>query len=85
VNEADTWDPRTNALRFVAGGYSSEWSNKGDTMNLTVASPQLSYDLRLTRCEQVMYAKDKLGIKGFIQEGAHEDRATTTRCRVSRS
>jgi len=22
-----------------------------------------------------MYAKDKLGIKGFIQEGAHEDRS----------
>ena len=75
VNEADTWDPRTNAVRFVAGDYRSEWSYKGDTMNLTVASPQLSYDLRLTVAEQVMYAKDKLGIKGFIQEGAPEDRS----------
>src|SRR5258707_6552033 len=75
VNEVDTWDPRTNALRFAAGDYSSEWSYSGDTMNLTVASPQLSYDLRLTGAEQVMYAKDKLGIKGFIQEGAQEDRS----------
>jgi predicted secreted hydrolase len=75
VNEADTWDPTTNAMRFVAGEYSSEWSYKGDIMNLTVASPQLSYDLRLTGAEQVMYAKDKLGIEGFIQEGAPEDRS----------
>jgi hypothetical protein len=35
-------------------------------MHLTVASPQLSYDLRLTGAGQVMYAKDKLGIEGFI-------------------
>ena len=75
VNEADTWDPRTNALRFVAGEYSSEWSYNRDTMRLTVASPQLSYDLRLTGAEQVMYSKDKLRIKGFIQEGAQEDRS----------
>jgi hypothetical protein len=75
VNEADTWEPKTNALRFVAGDYSSEWSYNGDTMHLTVASPQLSYDLRLTGARQVMYAKDKLGIKGFIQEGGQEDRS----------
>jgi hypothetical protein len=75
VNEADAWDPKTNALRFAAGEYSSEWSFRGDTMNLTVASSRLSYNLRLTGAEQVMYAKDKLGIKGFIQEGAQEDRS----------
>ena len=75
VNEADTWDPTTNAMRFVAGEYSSEWSYKGDTMNLTVASPQLSYAVRLTGAAQVMYAKDKLGIEGFIQEGASDDRS----------
>ena len=40
-----------------------------------VASPQLSFDLRLTGAGQVMYAKDKLGIQGFIQEGAREDRS----------
>jgi hypothetical protein len=26
VNEADTWDSRTNTLRFVAGEYTSSWS-----------------------------------------------------------
>ena len=75
VNEADTWDAKTNALRFAAGDYKSEWSYNGDNMHLKVASPQLSYDLRLTGAEQVMYAKDKLGVKGFIQEGAPEDRS----------
>src|SRR6266852_2350897 len=64
VNEADTWDAKINALRFAAGDYSSEWSYKGDTMNVTVASPQLSYDLLLIGAEQVMYAKDRLGVKG---------------------
>jgi hypothetical protein len=75
VNEADTWDPKTNALRFVAGNHRSEWSYNGDAMHLTVASPQLSYDLRFTGARQVMYAKDKLGTEGFIQEGAQEDRS----------
>ena len=75
VNEADTWEPRTNAFRFVAGEYSSEWSYARDATHLTVASPQLSYDLRFTGAGQVMYAKDKLGIEGFIQEGAPEDRS----------
>lgn len=63
VDEADTWDPRTNAVRFVATEYNSEWSYKGDAMNLTIASPQLACDLRLTNADQVMYAKDKLDIK----------------------
>src|SRR5258708_11918158 len=75
VNEAETWNPRTNAVRFVAGEYSSEWSYNGDTMNLTVGSPQLSYDLHFTGAGRLMYAKDKLGIEGFIQEGAPEDRS----------
>jgi len=75
VNESDTWNPETNALRFVAGEYRSEWSYKGHSMDLTVASPQLSYELRLTGMEQVMYAEDKLEIKGFIQEGAQHDRS----------
>jgi len=75
VNEADTWNPDTRAVRFVAGEYSSQWSYRDNTMHLTVVSPQLSYDLRLTGVEQVMYAEDKLGIKGFIQEGAQDDRS----------
>ena len=75
ANEAETWNPETNAVRFVAGDYSSEWSYKASAMNLTVTSSQLSYDLRLTGVEQVMYAEDKLRIKGFIQEGAQEDQS----------
>lgn len=43
--------------RFVAAEYSSEWSYKGDTMSLTVASPPLSCDLRLTGAGQVMYSE----------------------------
>jgi predicted secreted hydrolase len=75
VNEADTWDAKSSALCVAAGDWSSEWSFQGDTMNLSVASPQLSYAVRFTGLEQVMYAKDKLGVKGFIQEGAPDDRS----------
>jgi hypothetical protein len=75
VNEADTWDAESNALQFVAGDYSSSWSYEGDLMHLTVASPRLSCDVRITGASHVMYAKDKLGIEGFIQEGAQEDRS----------
>ncbi len=35
----------------------------------------LAYDVRITGAGDVMYAKDKLGIEGFIQEGAPEDRS----------
>jgi predicted secreted hydrolase len=75
VNEADTWDPTTNALRFAAGDFTSEWSFQGDSMHLRVASPKLSCDLSLTGASQVMYAKDSLGIEGFIQQGAEENRS----------
>jgi CrtC N-terminal lipocalin domain/Lipocalin-like domain len=75
VDEADTWEPATNTLRVAVGDYTSEWSFDGETMHLTVASPRLSYAIRFTGAEQVMYAKDKLGIAGFIQEGAPEDRS----------
>src|SRR6266436_8070566 len=35
----------------------------------------LAYDVRITGAGDVMYDKDKLGIEGFIQEGAPEDRS----------
>ena len=74
VNEAETWNPETNAVRFVAGDYSSEWSYKASAMNLTVTSSQLSYDLRLTGVEQVMYAEDKLFLvrqNGYLRTPKH--------------
>ena len=75
VNEADTWDPSTHAIRFVAADYSSQWSYEGETMRLTVTSPHLSYALQITGAGDVMYAKDKLDVQGFIQEGGQEERS----------
>jgi hypothetical protein len=49
------------------------------------ASPRLSYDVRLAGAKQVMYAKDKLPIEGFTQEGAPRAAAITIHYRVSRS
>jgi len=63
----ESWD---QGGPFRRGEYSSEWSYNGDTMQLTVASPRLSYDLRLTGAEQVMYAEDKLGIKDSFRGSA---------------
>lgn len=42
-----------------------EWSFAGDAMHVTVASPALLADLRLTGAGQVMYAKDRLGYRGL--------------------
>jgi pimeloyl-ACP methyl ester carboxylesterase len=39
VNVADTWDPKTNTLRFVAGDYSSEWSYKGARLSAVKDGP----------------------------------------------
>jgi predicted secreted hydrolase len=75
MKDDDTWDAKTSGLCFRAGELSSSWTYQGDTMKLTVASPQLSCDLHLAGAGQIMYAKDKLGIEGFIQEGAPADRS----------
>jgi hypothetical protein len=40
--------------------------------------------VRLTGAGQVMYAKDELGIEGFIQEGTSDDRGYYYSLRVSR-
>ena len=71
----DTWHASSNAVHYDLSDYSGEWSFTDDAMHVTVASPTLLFDLRLTGARQVMYARDKLGIEGFIQEGAPEDRS----------
>jgi predicted secreted hydrolase len=75
ARDADTWDSSSNAVRYDLGGYGGEWSFIDDALQVTVQSPKLLFDLRLTGASQVMYAKDKLGVEGFIQEGAPEDRS----------
>ena len=75
MREDDAWDASSNALHYALSDYSGKWSSTDDAMQLTVESPKLLFDLQLTGASQVMYAKDKLGIEGFIQEGAPEDRS----------
>jgi hypothetical protein len=62
-------------VHYDLSDYSGEWSLTDDTMHVKVESPKLLFDLRLTGASQVMYAKDKLGVEGFIQEGAPDDRS----------
>ncbi len=57
-------------MRYNIGDYSGEWSFRDDALQVAVQSPKLLFDLHLTGASQVMYAKDKLGVEGFIQEGA---------------
>jgi predicted secreted hydrolase len=73
--ERDTWDEARNAVRFDLGDWAGLWSFNGDTMHAALKSANLSFDLRLVGASQIMYAKDKLGVEGFIQEGAPEDRS----------
>lgn len=73
--EAQVWDSANNAVRYSIDGAEGAWSFTGETMRTTLTSETASFDLELTGADQVMYAKDKLGIKGFIQEGDPEDRS----------
>jgi predicted secreted hydrolase len=73
TSDDDSWDADSNAVRYDLGDYSGEWSFEDDAMQVTVESPKLLFDLHLTGASQVMYAKDKMDVEGFIQEGAPED------------
>ncbi|MEV7344454.1 lipocalin-like domain-containing protein [Streptomyces sp. NPDC093544] len=75
MKDGDTWNTDSNAVHYALSDYSGAWSFTDDGMNVTVDSPKVMFDLRLTGTDQVMYAKDKLGVEGFIQEGAPEDRS----------
>jgi predicted secreted hydrolase len=71
----DTWHAESKAVRYDLDGCSGEWSFTDEAMHVTVQSSKLEFDLSLTGTDQVMYAKDKLDVEGFIQEGAPEDRS----------
>jgi predicted secreted hydrolase len=75
VRDDATWHASANAVRYDLGDYSGEWSFDDDAQQVNVESAKLLLDLRLTGASQVMYAKDKLGVEGFIQEGAADDRS----------
>ena len=71
----DSWDAGSDAVRYQLGDYSGEWSFRDDALQVKVESPKVLFDLGLTGASQVMYAKDKLDVEGFIQEGAPDDRS----------
>jgi predicted secreted hydrolase len=72
-----TWDAENNALLFSAadasGDYVSSWSYQEDKMHLTLEAAAIRANLNASGADQIMWAKDKLGIEGFIQEGAEGD------------
>jgi predicted secreted hydrolase len=75
MGDAETWRPDSNSVHYELADYSGDWSLEDDAMRVGVESAKVRFDLRLTGASQVMFAKDKLGIEGFIQEGAPEDRS----------
>ena len=80
MKDEDTWEPARSTLRFVgrdaeAGDFTSAWSFDGDALELDVSSSALSWTIRMTGGSQVMWARDRLGVEGVIQEGGEEDRS----------
>jgi predicted secreted hydrolase len=77
TTDESTWEPAGNALLFKASDNSHEfvsrWAFKNGTMHLSVESALVSCDLEIGGADRVMWAKDKLGVEGFIQEGAEGD------------
>jgi len=86
MNEANIWDSTHNRLSFeIPPGlsmpsalppFTSMWSYNGDVMDLEVSSSRLSFkNFHFEGAKRVMYAQDKLGINGFIQQGSCHDRS----------
>jgi len=69
----ETWHSSSNAARYDLGDYKGEWSLADNPVQVTVQSPKVLFDLPLTGSHQSCMPGDKLGVEGYIQEGALED------------
>lgn len=73
VNES--FDFETNTVTYRSQRYQSDWAYDGKNVNLMVKGPKFNLDLSSANGDFIMWAQDKLGIHGFIQQGAPEDRS----------
>jgi hypothetical protein len=71
MKDEEAWDGETSTLRLHDAQHEHEcaWSYDGEQMHLAVSSPTLAFNLEMQGGSQVMWAKDKLGAEGLIQEG----------------
>jgi hypothetical protein len=70
----DLFDFKTNSMTFKSG-YDVNWRYDGKNVELKSKGRLYEIDLHMTGGDRVVWAKDHLGIEGFIQEGAPEDRS----------
>ncbi len=85
MDESNIWPGRNELCFEIPRGlslppdhpaeFTSTWSYDDDVMNLEVSSPRLCFKFKFTGAKRVMWAKDKLGIEGFIQQGSRYDRS----------
>ncbi|MDF5733047.1 MAG: lipocalin-like domain-containing protein [Rhizonema sp. PD38] len=73
MSDEETWKPEKNAVCFALEDTKSEWSFEGNSMHLVGNSPYYSCDVEMSGAETIMYAKDKLNVLGFIQEGPPDE------------
>lgn len=71
----DMWDEERSEITFLTPDSETRWRYQGDEVELTFTNPKFNGSFKMTGAEQVMFAKDHLGIEGFIQEGGPDDRS----------
>lgn len=70
----DYYNSNENRITANDGkGASVDWDFVEDTMNLKFTSNDSDWDFKLSNCSDALWHKDKLGIEGFIQQGAEDD------------
>lgn len=75
MNPEDVFDSETNTKNFTSDRYQAELTYKGDNVIIKAKGPQYDIELKATGANKIMWAKDKLGIEGFIRQGAENDRS----------
>jgi hypothetical protein len=75
MRDDEVWDAATSTLRLqdAERRHGCTWSFDGERMSLRIRSRGLACSLAMRGGSQVMWAKDKLGKEGLIQEGPEGD------------
>jgi hypothetical protein len=74
VSPEEVFDKESNTLKMNAP-FKMDFNYQGDRLSLKASLPIYDLQVEMTGGNRVLWAKDKLGIEGFIQEGAEDDRS----------
>lgn len=69
----ECFDYQTNTKLFRGKNHSVDMTYRGDSIIINARGPKFETELVATGASRVMWAQDKLGANGLIQQGANDD------------